>query len=330
MRKIIFIGVFLLSMIASNRANEECIDKHNDCYELTMSASMCGWGNINGVNLRKNCAKTCDFPCEDFCASNPCQNGGTCDNNSDGTDYECVCDGEWRGKSCEIELVQECDPYSVETCQNVGTLLNLPFSSGNYKTKGCYAYNDGSYNGIYFGTGGDPDERKTDPKSPKYRPVGSKKACEAAGKRAKLTFEEGDWPIKGCYAYNNGATWYSEKIYYSNGGSHKENLADPGSGKLRPCPWICVPRSMKACEAAGKILNKTLTEVYDSRGYYTRGCYTYPSSSSYDDIYYGKNAMGGHDWKISTPKYRPFISADASWTPSDCFYYDKNGEIINQ
>ena len=43
---------------------------------------------------------------EDFCASNPCQNGGTCDNNFDGTDYECVCDGAWKGKSCEIEIVQ--------------------------------------------------------------------------------------------------------------------------------------------------------------------------------------------------------------------------------
>ena len=142
-------------------------------------------------------------------------------------------------------FVTECDPYSVEACKNVGTLLNLPFSSGNYKTKGCYAYNDGSYNGIYFGTGGDPDERPddrmTDPDSPKYRPVGSKKACEAAAKRAKLTFKEGNWPNEpfGCYAYNNGE--YSEKMYYRTGGSHKQNQADPGSGILRPCPWICVP-----------------------------------------------------------------------------------------
>jgi len=289
MRKIIFIGVFLLSMIASNRANEECIDKHKDCPKFP-GWGVCGAYSYNGINVEENCAKSCGY-----------------------------CGGDIA-----------CDPYSIETCQNVGSLLNLKFSSGNYETKGCYAYNDGSYNGIYFGTGGDPDERKTDPDSPKYRPVGSKKACEAAGKRAKLTFQEGNWPIKGCYAYNNGE--YSKMIYYSNGGSHKENLADPGSGKLRPCPWICVPRSMKACEAAGKILDKTLTSVYKSNGKYTRGCYayTFPTSSSYNDVYYGKDAMNLHDWKISTPQYRPFISADASWTPSDCFYYDKNGKMINQ
>ena len=42
----------------------------------------------------------------DFCASNPCQNGGTCDNNLDGTDYECVCDGAYKGKNCEAKIFQ--------------------------------------------------------------------------------------------------------------------------------------------------------------------------------------------------------------------------------
>ena len=43
---------------------------------------------------------------EDFCASNPCQNGGTCDNNIDGTDFECVCDGAYKGKNCETKIIQ--------------------------------------------------------------------------------------------------------------------------------------------------------------------------------------------------------------------------------
>ena len=42
----------------------------------------------------------------DFCTSNPCQNGGTCDNNLDGTDYECVCDGAYKGKNCEAKIFQ--------------------------------------------------------------------------------------------------------------------------------------------------------------------------------------------------------------------------------
>ena len=42
----------------------------------------------------------------DFCTSSPCQNGGTCDNNLDGTDYECVCDEGYKGKSCEAKIVQ--------------------------------------------------------------------------------------------------------------------------------------------------------------------------------------------------------------------------------
>ena len=46
------------------------------------------------------------FFAEDFCVSSPCQNGGTCDNNIDGTDYECVCDGAFKGKNCETKIFQ--------------------------------------------------------------------------------------------------------------------------------------------------------------------------------------------------------------------------------
>ena len=40
---------------------------------------------------------------EDFCASQPCLNGGKCDNNIDDNGYECFCiDPRYRGKQCEI------------------------------------------------------------------------------------------------------------------------------------------------------------------------------------------------------------------------------------
>ena len=44
---------------------------------------------------------------EDFCAAKPCQNGGICDNNIDGTGYECVCEGAYQGKDCEISIYEE-------------------------------------------------------------------------------------------------------------------------------------------------------------------------------------------------------------------------------
>ena len=43
---------------------------------------------------------------EDFCISDPCQNGGLCDNNIEGTGYECVCDGPYNGKNCENSIYE--------------------------------------------------------------------------------------------------------------------------------------------------------------------------------------------------------------------------------
>lgn len=44
---------------------------------------------------------------ENFCASNPCKNGGICDTNIEGNGYECVCEGTYRGRDCEISLNEE-------------------------------------------------------------------------------------------------------------------------------------------------------------------------------------------------------------------------------
>ena len=46
------------------------------------------------------------FISEDFCISNPCQNGALCDNNIEGTGYECVCDGPYNGKDCENSIYE--------------------------------------------------------------------------------------------------------------------------------------------------------------------------------------------------------------------------------
>ena len=50
---------------------------------------------------------------EDFCAENPCQNDGVCDNNIDGTGYECVCYGPYRGKNCEESIYEDYEGMSI-------------------------------------------------------------------------------------------------------------------------------------------------------------------------------------------------------------------------
>ena len=50
---------------------------------------------------------------EDFCAENPCKNDGVCDNNIDGTGYECVCYGPYRGKNCEESIYEDYEGMSI-------------------------------------------------------------------------------------------------------------------------------------------------------------------------------------------------------------------------
>ena len=72
-----------------------------------------------------------------------------------------------------------CDPYSLEACEDAGKTLGLLLGgggssfSGDYSTKGCYAYDNGKekYQGmVFYGTGGSKDEMKLALSRPKYRP----------------------------------------------------------------------------------------------------------------------------------------------------------------
>ncbi|XP_076628821.1 cubilin [Colletes latitarsis] len=66
---------------------------------------------------------------ENNCISNPCQNGGTCQDLYEG--YQCHCTSNWEGPNCVID-VNECVRLLGTDlgCQNGATCLNLP---GSYK-----------------------------------------------------------------------------------------------------------------------------------------------------------------------------------------------------
>ncbi|OXU20544.1 hypothetical protein TSAR_014165, partial [Trichomalopsis sarcophagae] len=59
------------------------------------------------------------------CASDPCQNGGTCINGYDS--FQCHCPPEWEGSLCTVD-VNECDHLAGRPggCQNGATCVNLP------------------------------------------------------------------------------------------------------------------------------------------------------------------------------------------------------------
>ena len=77
-------------------------------------------------------------------------------------------------------LFQEtCTPYSENACRDAINTLGLQQGgngvsfSGNFGSKGCYAYESGSYaNMAFYGTGGTEDQIKAALTSPKYRPTG--------------------------------------------------------------------------------------------------------------------------------------------------------------
>ena len=84
-----------------------------------------------------------------------------------------------------------CHPYSLEACKDAGRRLGLQLGGsgssflGDYTIKGCYAYDNGKYQGmVYYGTGGSEDEMKQTLTRPKYRPqtfdclgIGRKQCC---------------------------------------------------------------------------------------------------------------------------------------------------------
>ncbi|XP_071057100.1 cubilin-like [Onthophagus taurus] len=61
------------------------------------------------------------------CNSNPCQNGGTCQDLFD--NFMCVCPPEWEGTSCQTD-VNECTNFAGTDlgCQNGATCINKPGS----------------------------------------------------------------------------------------------------------------------------------------------------------------------------------------------------------
>ena len=189
-------------------------------------------------------------------------------------------------------------------------MLGLTFNTDNYGTKGCYSYTSGYDGNIYFGTG--EGNRKSDLNTPKYRPVGSEKFCEAAAAKLNLKIKKNSsWSTKGCYAYKDGR--YPGEIFFGTEGTHEENQKKiSGSANYRPEP--CVPSTEKACKVAGKQMNKE----FSASTYSTKGCYFYPNNE-YAGMYYGT----GGDPKATIPndsaKERPVIYTDGTiTTKNDC------------
>ena len=87
-----------------------------------------------------------------------------------------------------------CDPYSIEACKlsvdNLGLQKgteNYGFS-GDYGTKGCYAYKSGGYAGVaFYGTGGSEAEMKTQLSSA-YRPDGYNCSVRTLGSKHCISF----------------------------------------------------------------------------------------------------------------------------------------------
>merc|ERR1712002_1253079 len=79
----------------------------------------------------------------DECASSPCQNGATCEDEVN--KFTCQCEENWEGDLCEIEIVKEVevvDPCESEPCKNDASCE--ADSEGGYKctcTKGWEGQN---------------------------------------------------------------------------------------------------------------------------------------------------------------------------------------------
>ncbi|XP_046746260.1 cubilin-like [Diprion similis] len=73
----------------------------------------------------------------DECESNPCQNGGTCEDLIDG--YKCRCTEGWEGPQCTRDI-DECTRYHGTDlgCQNNAVCTNLPGTYGCVCTSGWY------------------------------------------------------------------------------------------------------------------------------------------------------------------------------------------------
>ena len=70
--------------------------------------------------------------------------------------------------------IPNCEPYSENACEIASKKLGKPMKKGTYQTKGCYYHKSGTYsNSVWFGKGGNLDERKNWPTIPgQLRPSG--------------------------------------------------------------------------------------------------------------------------------------------------------------
>jgi len=88
-------------------------------------------------------------------------------------------------------LGDDCVAYSIEACETAANALGLQIGgggysfSGDYITKGCYAYSQGSaYAGIaFYGNGGTASQRMAAVTLPQYRPNGHDCTGSSAGRR---------------------------------------------------------------------------------------------------------------------------------------------------
>ena len=79
-------------------------------------------------------------------------------------------------------FIESCEPYSQLACYaatlsmsfEIGTISNSENEfTGDYETKGCYAYLSGNYKGLSFhGTGGTLEQMQQSLQNPKWRPKG--------------------------------------------------------------------------------------------------------------------------------------------------------------
>ena len=86
-----------------------------------------------------------------------------------------------------LMYLDKCVPYSEKACRDAANSLGLDLGdneydfAGNYSTKGCYAYNNGKYEGsAYYGYGGTTEQMETSLEDPKFRP--DKYDCSLEGK----------------------------------------------------------------------------------------------------------------------------------------------------
>ena len=70
--------------------------------------------------------------------------------------------------------IPNCEPFSESACDIAAKKLGRPIEKGNYQTKGCYYYKSGTHShSVWFGTGGNLNERKDWPTLPdQLRPSG--------------------------------------------------------------------------------------------------------------------------------------------------------------